>query len=137
MRSITHKTDSGRVFYDQRQDHVAFRTVLEQLQTKVTSQFKNNPSIKYIPSKDYVVEDNGIQFVIKILETLRLKPMGDKERFEQLKTTEAPVVVKKDDPFVAPFEEGLFIDEITDTHSLVFNKFSVCDDHVIVITTDF
>ena len=36
-----------------------------------------------------------------------------------------------------PFEDGLFIEELNKTHSLVFNKFSVCDCHVIVITTEF
>jgi ATP adenylyltransferase len=41
------------------------------------------------------------------------------------------------DPFVEPFEPGAFIDEVTETHSLIFNKFSVCDQHVIVITKDF
>ena len=38
---------------------------------------------------------------------------------------------------MAPFPQGAFIDEITDTHSLIFNKFSVCDRHVIVITKEF
>jgi ATP adenylyltransferase len=36
-----------------------------------------------------------------------------------------------------PFPQGAYIDEITDTHSLIFNKFSVCDRHVIVITKEF
>lgn len=36
-----------------------------------------------------------------------------------------------------PFEPGAFIDELTATHSLIFNKFSVSDHHVIVITKDF
>jgi len=43
----------------------------------------------------------------------------------------------KDDPFTAPFEPGMFISELTETHSLVFNKFSVCCSHVIVITKEF
>jgi len=36
-----------------------------------------------------------------------------------------------------PFEEGLYLGEISLTHDLVFNKFSVCDCHVIVITKEF
>ena len=41
------------------------------------------------------------------------------------------------DPFVPPFENGAFIGEVTDTHHLMFNKFSVCERHVIIITKDF
>jgi ATP adenylyltransferase len=40
-------------------------------------------------------------------------------------------------PFEPPFEPGAFIDELTDTHSLIFNKFSVCNHHVIIITKEF
>ncbi len=41
------------------------------------------------------------------------------------------------DPFVEPFEEGLFIDEITESHRVIFNKFAVTDNHVLVITKEF
>ena len=36
-----------------------------------------------------------------------------------------------------PYENGAFISQVTDSHSLIFNKFSVCERHVIVITKDF
>jgi ATP adenylyltransferase/5',5'''-P-1,P-4-tetraphosphate phosphorylase II len=36
-----------------------------------------------------------------------------------------------------PFEEGLYIDEIIESHRLVFNKFCVSDNHVLVVTKDF
>lgn len=36
-----------------------------------------------------------------------------------------------------PFEEGQFIEELSDSHSLIFNKFSVAHEHVIVITNEF
>ena len=36
-----------------------------------------------------------------------------------------------------PFEEGQFIEELTEGHSLVYNKFCISDEHVIVITKDF
>jgi len=41
------------------------------------------------------------------------------------------------DPFVPPFENGAYIGEVTETHHLIFNKFSVCERHVIIITKDF
>ena len=36
-----------------------------------------------------------------------------------------------------PFENGAYIDEVTDSHCLIFNKFSVCDRHVIIVTKEF
>lgn len=36
-----------------------------------------------------------------------------------------------------PFEPGLFISEVSSTHSLMFNKFQVCNKHVLVVTTEF
>ena len=61
------------------------------------------------------------------MESLGAKPKGEN------------AFVKKPefDPFIPPFEHGLFIQEISDTHSLVFNKFSVCPEHVICITKEF
>lgn len=41
------------------------------------------------------------------------------------------------DPFLPPFEEGLFISELSPTHTLLFNKFQVCKEHVLVVTTKF
>ena len=77
--------------------------------------------------------DQGIDFNIKLLQILAQKPSANKDTFSPL--------INKDnnlgDPFMAPFAQGAFIDEVTDTHSLIFNKFSVCDKHVIVITKEF
>lgn len=41
------------------------------------------------------------------------------------------------DPFVEPFTPGAYIDEVTDTHFLIFNKYSVCERHVILATKEF
>ena len=36
-----------------------------------------------------------------------------------------------------PFEEGAFIDHVSDTHSLVYNKYSVVPRHSVIITRQF
>jgi len=41
------------------------------------------------------------------------------------------------DPFLPPFEEGLFVQKLSDAHSLLFNKFAVVKDHMLVVTTKF
>ena len=74
-----------------------------------------------------VIEDQGIKFEVRMLESLGQKPKG-----ENAFTKKADF-----DPFMPPFEDGLFITDLTESHSLVFNKFSVCKEHVICITKDF
>lgn len=39
------------------------------------------------------------------------------------------------DPFMPPFEPGLFITELSRTHNLLFNKFMICKMHVLVTTS--
>jgi len=69
------------------------------------------------------------------LTSLADKPTGSKESFSKDKA----VAGKKEafDPFVPPFETGLFINHLNDSHSLLFNKFCICNEHVLVVTKDF
>lgn len=96
--------------------------------------FPGNPSIKPIEFEAQTVPDKNINFNIKLLKILAQKPSGNKDTFSPL-VTKSKQAGKN--PFVEPFENGAFIDEITETHSLIFNKFSVCERHVIVITKEF
>lgn len=97
---------------------------LSSLKERVASMFPENPSIKPIKFTSEKIEDQGIKFDIKLLNLLTHKPTSTKDNF-------SPLITKNNqtqkDPFSPPFEAGAFIDEITDTHSLIFNKFSVCE----------
>ena len=42
----------------------------------------------------------------------------------------------KDDPFLPPYEKGMFITEIGE-HRLLYNKFPVVKNHVLVVTKNF
>lgn len=42
----------------------------------------------------------------------------------------------KDDPFLPPFEKGLFISEIGE-HRLLYNKFPCVKNHVLVVSKAF
>ena len=107
---------------------------LQLLKQRVTQMFPNNPSIKPIEFEAETMVDQDIPFDIKLLKILASKPQGSKDNFSPLVNKDNQV---GKDPFVEPFENGAFIDELTDTHSLIFNKFSVCERHVIVITKEF
>ena len=104
-----------------------FFTNTNDLNAAVVSQFKGNTAIKFTDSTMEIIEEAGIKFQVRILKSLALKPKG-----------EGALTKKADfDPFMPPFEEGLFITELIETHRLIFNKFLVCKEHVICTTKDF
>lgn len=41
------------------------------------------------------------------------------------------------DPFLPPFESGLFICELGESHRLLFNKFNFYRNHLLVVTKEF
>lgn len=41
------------------------------------------------------------------------------------------------DCFMAPFSEGIFLMNISKTHSIIYNKYPVFKDHLLVITWAF
>lgn len=73
-----------------------------------------------------------------MLKLLAQKPEGTKEDFQK-KTPETGDASqpKKKNPFLPPYEEGQHIDDLAEHHALIFNKYSVCERHVIVITKEF
>jgi hypothetical protein len=77
--------------------------LLSSLKTVVREKFHNNPSIVYIKSSEHTVKDHasGIDFNVKIMESLNHKPEGQKDTFG---TSGEPQVKKN--PFLPPFEEG-------------------------------
>lgn len=70
------------------------------------------------------IAQNGIVFNFSVLQHLDQKPIGASRG-------------QTSDPFLPPFEEGLFVQKLSDAHSLLFNKFAVVKDHMLVVTTKF
>ena len=98
--------------------------MLKEMRKLVSTQFKNNPSIcKFSSPIIETITEDGIDFQVRVIEGLAKKPTGP--------------AVKKADVFMPPFEEGLFLFDLTKTHRVVFNKFCVCDEHMVLITKEF
>lgn len=112
-------------------DYKKFLSLLDQ---NVKTMFPMNPSIKPIGFTEETITDRGIDFKIRLLKLLLNKPVANNMTFSPLITKQAPPT---DDPFVPPFKPGAYIDQVTDTHCLIFNKYSVCDRHVILATIEF
>lgn len=80
-------------------------------------------------STDYeFVEQNGISFLVRTLSNLVRKDAA-----KQAKSTAAG---KDFNPFL-PYEEDLFVADISDTHLCLLNKFNVVDHHLLMITRAF
>ena len=65
--------------------------------------------------------DTQVTFLFSYMENLNKKYTG------QTKTH----------PFLPPIEPGIFITDLSPTHRLLFNKFSLVKNHVLVVTSSF
>jgi sulfate adenylyltransferase (ADP) / ATP adenylyltransferase len=76
-----------------------------------------------IPTDCEFVEDQGMKFLVRIVSNLRRKDTAKKED-------------KKTNPFL-PYEQDLFVADISETHVCLLNKFNVVDYHLLIITRAF
>ncbi|KAK9805091.1 hypothetical protein WJX73_004344 [Symbiochloris irregularis] len=75
-----------------------------------------------------VLSDAGIGFVIRRAAALKDKPGGQKSR--------ASTGGKPANPFL-PYDEDLWVSHLSETHTLLLNKFNVVPHHLLVVTRQF
>ena len=98
---------------------------------EVTAAAKATGALKSIETEYQFIEQNGIAFLVRSLANVVRK---EKARQQQKKQEEA--MGKYIDPFL-PYEEDLFVGDITPTHLCLLNKFNVADNHLLLVTRDF
>jgi len=86
-------------------------------------------ALQPIPTECEFVEQEGIRFLVRILSNLVRK---DKAKQQEKKSTSG----KEFNPFL-PYEENLFVTDISETHLCLLNKFNVVDYHLLIITRAF
>jgi ATP adenylyltransferase len=87
-------------------------------------------ALQSIPTAYEWVEQNGIPFIVRVLTNLARKDQARKEQARKAATgTEV-------NPFL-PYEEDLFVADISDTHLCLLNKFNVLDHHLLIVTRAF
>ena len=84
-----------------------------------------------IPTEFEFVEQDGVRFLVRILSNLNRKK-ADKKKQEKQSATSG----QEFNPFL-PYEEDLFVADISDTHVCILNKFNVVDYHLLIITRAF
>jgi ATP adenylyltransferase len=96
-----------------------------------TEQALKSGALKSIPTELEIIEQDGVQFIVRILANLNRKK-ADKEKQDQ----KAAKTGKEFNPFL-PYEEDLFVTDISSTHVCILNKFNVVDNHLLIITRIF
>lgn len=99
----------------------------EQLWKDITTRYDSAQGMKassFTDTVTEVVEDGGFSYILKIACRLKDKPKAPKDRGAWK------------NPFLPP-DEDLYVCQLSDTHSLVLNKFNITAHHVIVITNAF
>ncbi|AMA10115.1 MULTISPECIES: ATP adenylyltransferase family protein [unclassified Picosynechococcus] len=101
---------------------------MNELLTKIqhtTRHAKQVGALHSLTTAQEVIVDHGIPFVVRILEQL------DRKENYQAKQEKAKV-----NPFL-PYEQDLFVCDLTPHHVCLLNKFNVVDHHILIITREF
>jgi sulfate adenylyltransferase (ADP) / ATP adenylyltransferase len=89
-----------------------------------TEQGLKNGALLSIPTECELVEQDGVVFIVRILSNLVRKDEAKKKQSKDF------------NPFL-PYEQDLWVADISDTHACILNKFNVVDYHLLIITRAF
>ncbi len=78
-----------------------------------------------------LLEVEDIQFLVRILANLQHKTNAKKEQKKKQKLSGINF-----NPFL-PYEQDLFVSDLTDTHLCLLNKFNAVEHHLLIITREF
>lgn len=84
-----------------------------------------------IPTQYQIIEENGIKFIVRILDNLKKKDKAKQKQKDKQKGSHSNF-----NPFL-PYEKDLFIADIQENHVLILNKFNVVNHHLLIITREF
>lgn len=82
-----------------------------------------------------IIEDGGIQFVVRVVESLAKKDEV-RRALDQASREREGSKGKRPNPFL-PYDEELFVCDVSETHLCLLNKFNVIDNHLLIVTRDF
>lgn len=87
---------------------------------QTTARALQSGAMQPIDTETTYFSDRGIQFLIRVISSLRDKPPPDDER----------------NPFL-PCEEALYVANALDSYICVLNKYNVVDHHLLLVTREF
>lgn len=99
--------------------------------TERTEQALSCGALQFFPTECEFVEQGGVNFLVRILPQLARKDEAKKKQDKESGTS-----TKEFNPFL-PYEEDLFVADISDTHLCLLNKFSIVEHHLLIVTRAF
>ena len=84
-----------------------------------------------IPTQQGFVPDGGVRFLVRLASSLQRK--DEEKRKAQQQAAASP---ENANPFL-PYDEDLFVADVSDTHVALLNKFNVVEHHLLVVTRQF
>jgi ATP adenylyltransferase len=96
-----------------------------------TEQALRTGALLPIYTESTFMNDGGIDFLVRIVSNLARK---SEER--NISRENSSTGKNKPNPFL-PYEEDLFVADISDTHVCLFNKFNVIEHHLLIVTRVF
>lgn len=88
-------------------------------------------ALQSIPTECEVINQDGIDWLVRILANLVRKDIAKKK--QEKKQQESG---QEFNPFL-PYEQDLFVCDISPTHLCLLNKFNVVDHHLLIVTREF
>jgi ATP adenylyltransferase len=95
-----------------------------------TARALSTGALRPIPTSFEFVEEGGVRFLVRVLTNLARK---DEERWRREREAG---VGREVNPFL-PYEEELFVGDLTETHLCLLNKFNVVEHHLLIVTRLF
>lgn len=105
-------------------------TLWQKLQTRAQQALKTG-ALQPISTEYELIEQGGIPFLVRVLANVSRKEAARRQQFQQEKVTGKPV-----NPFL-PYDEDLFVTDISDTHLCLLNKYNVVDHHLLIVTRQY
>jgi len=103
---------------------VTSKTLRRRLE-EVSRQALLSGALEPIATRSTFLEDGGVRFVVRIVE-----------RIERKKASQEAQEKSGRNPFL-PYEEKLFVADVSPTHVALLNKFNVMENHLVVVTRAF
>lgn len=95
-----------------------------------TKQARKTGALLSIQTDYHYVEEAGIRFFVRVLTSLARKDEAGRQQDRQAAGG------KRVNPFL-PYEDNLFVSDLSESHVAVLNKFNVVDHHLLIITRFF
>lgn len=77
-----------------------------------------------IPTRTEIIEQSGIEFVVRLVDIIERKRIA-----RLMQPTDA-------NPFL-PYDDDLFVADVSATHVCLLNRFNVVEHHLLIVTREF